>query len=261
MSKKYERINQLVKILKENHGASARELSDILEVSEMTIRRDLNELMMQKIVLNQYGAFFFNTELTNATDKLDEKYALNFAVTSNSEEKKRIGYFAASLVQENDILIIDTGSTTEYLARALSPDIKATILCYNRNILNYLVDKVNISILFAGGYYHANTEMFESVQGISLINQTRANKIFISAAGVHESLGITCANNYEIATKQAIFQSGVQKILLVDSSKFSVIKSSYFADIEDFDCIVTDIGISNSWIELIRSKNIQLHIV
>ncbi len=260
MGKKFERMNELIKIIKESQGASAKELSVKFNVSEMTIRRDLEILVKQNIVTNQYGAFFY-IESSIVLDTLDDKYALNKAITSHIEAKQRIGEFAASLVKEDDILIIDTGSTTEFLARSLQNTLKATVLCYNRNILNYLVDKNNISMIFAGGYYHANTEMFESIEGLSLINHTRANKIFISAAGIHETLGVTCANNYEIATKKAIFKSGVEKILLVDSSKFSIVKSSHFANIEDFDMIITDSGISKTWIDMIRSKSIELHIV
>jgi DeoR family deoxyribose operon repressor len=261
MGKKFERLNELIKVLKESHGASAKELSIKFNVSEMTIRRDLELLLSQNIVLNQYGAFFYNFEKEKVEDTLDDKYALNKAVTSHIDEKQRIGNFAASLVNNEDILIIDTGSTTELLARSLNDSLKATVLCYNRNIMNYLVDKTGISIIFAGGYYHANTEMFESIEGLSLINHTRANKVFISAAGIHETLGVTCANNYEIATKKAIFKSGVEKILLADSSKFSVIKSSHFANIEDFDMIITDSGIDETWIDRILAKSIKLHIV
>ncbi|WP_099468934.1 DeoR/GlpR family DNA-binding transcription regulator [Konateibacter massiliensis] len=261
MSKKYERMNHLIKTLKDMQGASVKELAAKFNVSEMTIRRDLDTLVSQNIVRNQYGAFFYNKEISGAADLPEDYYALDNAVTSRIEEKKRIGTFAASLIQENDILIIDTGSTTEFLARAIPSDIRTTVLCYNRNILNHLVNKENCSIIFAGGYYHANTEMFESAEGLSLISSTRANKVFISAAGVHEALGVTCANNYEIATKKAIFKSGVEKILLMDSGKFSIVKSSYFADLEDFDVIITDSGISSEWIKLIRSKHIPLHIV
>lgn len=261
MGKKFERMNELVKILKESHGASAKELSVKFNVSEMTIRRDLDILVKQNIILNQYGAFFYNDEDNKPTDSLDDKYALTNAITAHINEKQRIGNYAASLVNDGDILIIDTGSTTEFLARSLKENLKATVLCYNRNILNYLVDKSNISIIFAGGYYHTNTEMFESMEGLSLINHTRVNKVFISAAGIHETLGVTCANNYEIATKQAIFKSGIEKILLVDSSKFSVIKSSHFANIEDFDIIITDSKIDKKWVEIIQSKSIHLHIV
>jgi DeoR family deoxyribose operon repressor len=260
MGNKFERMNELVRLLKERQGASAKELSDQFKVSEMTIRRDLELLVKQNVVTNQYGAFFYNIQ-GKPTDTSEDKYALNNALTSHVTQKNSIGSFAASLVKEDDILIIDTGSTTEFLARFLAENLKATVLCYNRNILNYLIDKANISVIFAGGYYHANTEMFESMEGLSLISHTRANKVFISAAGIHETLGVTCANSYEIATKKAIFKSGVEKILLVDSSKFSVVKSSHFANLEDFDMVITDSGISQHWVDILHSKSVKLHIV
>lgn len=100
--------------------------------------------------------------------------------------------------------------------------------------------------------------MFESPEGISLIKKTRATKVFVSAAGVHENLGVTCSNNYEVLTKQAIINSSLEKILLVDSSKFGVVKSAYFADLDDFDTIITDDGISNEWKEIIHTKGIKL---
>lgn len=257
MKKKFERLNSLINILKENNGASVRELSAALNVSDMTIRRDLELLKHKNLVINNYGAFFYN--YTN-NKEIEDTYALNSAAIENPSQKYLIGRYAAGYISEQDILIIDTGTTTEAFAREIPNEINATILCYNRNILNLLYNKPNISLIFAGGYYHPNTEMFESSEGLSLISHTRANKVFISAAGIHETLGVTCSNNYEIAAKQAIFKSGVEKILLADSSKFSVVKSSYFANLCDFDTIITDSGITDKWIQIIKELGITLHI-
>ncbi len=253
--KKTERKSKIMDILKKQNGISAKELANIFNVSEMTIRRDLEDLKKSDLILNSYGAFFINDSSQM------EGYFLDNASTKYTLEKKLIGEFAASLVTQNDILIIDTGSTTEVLTKALPTDIPLTALCYNYNILSQLVQKPNINTIFAGGYYHADTQMFESTQGLSLIQATRANKVFISAAGIHETLGVTCANNYEIATKQAIFESGIEKILLADSSKFDIVKPSYFAEISNFDTIITDNKISQKWVDILTQYNIKLHIV
>ena len=68
-------------------------------------------------------------------------------------------------------------------------------------------------------------------------------------------------NNYELEIKQAIIQSGAEKILLADSSKFGVIKPCFITDIDIFDRIITDTNISEEWIQLIRDKGIHLDIV
>lgn len=258
MKKKYERINQLLEIIKSKSSISVKELASQIEVSEMTIRRDIEVLKNKGYVNTLYGSVIYtgNTSLS-----LSDSYHLHDAKGSHNEEKDRIGAFAATLVENDDILIIDTGSTTEPMARSLNADLDITVLCYNHNILNILLEKPNINIIFSGGYYHPNTQMFESKEGLSLINRTRATKVFISAAGIHKSLGVTCANNYEIATKHAIFNSSVKKILLADSSKFSVVKSAWFAELKDFDMIITDSGISKEWVDYISDLNIPLHIV
>lgn len=225
----------------------------------MTIRRDLKVLDKNGIVSNLYGSTIYNP--VNPIDKLNDNYQLTYATISHRSQKEKIGAFAASLVEDGDTLIIDTGSTMDFLAQKLDPALDIKVLCYNNNILNHLLKKKKFSLIFSGGYYHPNTEMFESSEGISLIRSFRAKKVFVSAAGVHQTLGITCSNDYEIETKKAIISSSLEKILLVDSSKFSVIKSAFFSDIDVYDRIITDSDISEEWVEFIKSKGITLHVV
>lgn len=259
MKKKITRQNELISILKEKNGATVRELAELFQVSEMTIRRDLTVLKSNNIVNNVYGATIYNPN--QITNNLDNPYSLSNAKTSKDNEKTKIGAYAAKLIQDDDVVIIDTGSTTEKLAQYIPSSLNATVLCYNINILNYLCHHPNLKLIFAGGYFHPNTQMFESPQGISLIRDTRATKVFVSAAGVHDSLGITCANRYESPTKSSIMESSIERILLVDSSKFDTVKSSYFANITDFNMIITDSGITNKWIEYIRGLDIKLIVV
>ena len=144
------------------------------------------------------------------------------------------------------------------MAEFLDNDINISVLIYNTNILMALSKKKNIKLIFSGGYFHPNTMMFESPEGISLIEKTRATKVFVSAAGVHENLGVTCSNSYEVLTKQAIIKSSLEKILLVDSNKFGIVKSSYFAELKDFDTIITDNKISEAWRKKINDLGIRL---
>lgn len=256
MSKKLQRANKIIEILKEKNGASVKELASILNVSEMTIRRDLNILKSNNIVKNVYGATIYNP--LNNIQKLSNPYNITEEIIKNESEKLKIGQVAAKLIQPDDIIIIDTGTTTEKLAQSISDDIKLTALLYNINILTALKMKHNINLIFSGGYFHPNTQMFESPEGISLIENTRATKVFVSAAGIHEQLGVTCSNNYEVPTKRAIIGSSLEKILMVDSQKFGIVKSSYFADLNEFDIIITDSGISKEWINYINGLRIRL---
>jgi DeoR family deoxyribose operon repressor len=100
--------------------------------------------------------------------------------------------------------------------------------------------------------------MFESPEGINLISRTRSDKAFVSAAGVHAELGVTCANPYELETKKAILSSSKTKILLVDSSKFGKTKIAYFADLRDFDMVITDTEIPTEYSTIIKNLDITL---
>ena len=222
----------------------------------MTIRRDLEILKCNNIINNVYGAAIYNP--SNNIEKLESLYNIENELVKHENEKIKIGKAAASLINENDIVIIDTGTTTEKLAEFINNDINISALIYNTNILMALSKKKNIKLIFSGGYFHPNTMMFESPEGISLIEKTRATKVFVSAAGVHENLGVTCSNSYEVLTKKAIIKSSLEKILLVDSQKFGIVKSSYFAELSDFHTIITDSGISETWRKKINDLGLKL---
>jgi len=249
-SKKEERQRRLVQLIKTEGKLPVRELANILSVTEMTIRRDFEELGTQ-----------YNPELASDLHAEYQGYDLLTALQKSNDTKVKIGKMAASLIRPDDIISIDTGSTTARMLPYLPENYNLTVLCYNTNVLFEIRYKDRIQPLFCGGRYHRNTEMFESPEGVQLIERTRINKAFLSAAGMHKKLGITCANDYEVLTKNAVIRSSLERILLVDSSKFNQVRSSYFCDLSDIHTVITDKGIADDWRELMREKGIALTIV
>ena len=238
------------------NAVNVRGLSKALKVSEMTVRRDLNLLSRENIVRLMHGAAVLNP--LNRPDTNEDRYIIDKQEVINREKKMRIGKKALSLINPDDIIIIDTGSTTDCLARALPYDLSISVLCFALNILTAVNMRKNCKISFAGGELHRDTLMFESQEGINLIKRFRANKAFISASGINLKLGVTCSTQYETETKQACISSALENILLVDSSKFDKIKPGYFADIKDFDMVVTDDGIPFEYEEHIKELGIKL---
>ncbi|QQK09105.1 DeoR/GlpR transcriptional regulator [Miniphocaeibacter halophilus] len=252
-----------IDILKIKNYIPIRDLANMLKVSEMTIRRDLKILESQNIVKNIDGVIIYDP--MDSSLREESQYDFNAELDKQFKKKSNIGKYAASLIEDGDIIMIDTGTTTQHIISNINPSINITALSYNINILTELrknpnIKNPNIKILFAGGYYYPNTQMFASVQGVKFIEGIRATKAFLSAAGVHEELGLTCRNSYEVATKKAVINSSIKRILLVDSTKFGVIRSEYFCDLDDIDEIVTDSKISEEWKNLLKEKNIKLHI-
>ncbi len=259
MARSNYRADFILNNLSANGFVSIKELSKRLEVSEMTIRRDLRELFKSNIVTLIPGGAILKKN--PPMDKDEEKYLIQAAESLMLEEKIKISRKAASLIEPNDVIVIDTGSTTENLPKFIPENMPLTIICYTLNILFNVYENKNWKLIFPGGYFHNNTLMFESPEGIGIIKRIRANKAFISAAGVSEKLGVTCATDYEKETKRAVIDSSDVKILLVDSTKFGKIKISHFADLTDFDIIITDTGISKEFVNIIKNIGIKLYIV
>jgi DeoR family deoxyribose operon repressor len=125
-------------------------------------------------------------------------------------------------------------------------------------VLQAVARKPKINIIVAGGHYHSDTLMFESPEGIALLQRNRAIKAFISAAGVNLSLGVTCLHDYERNTKTAVLQNALTKILIVDSSKIGKVFPSFFANLKDFDTMITDNKIREEDAAVIQDLNIEV---
>jgi len=259
VKKKEERVHQIVQTLKKRKGATIKELAALFDVSEMTIRRDMEVLKSQGIILDIHGAAVYNPQ--SAFDLKEEGYSLEQATTSRKKEKDSIGAYAAALIEDDECVIIDNGSTTECLAAHIDNSVKATIFSCNLNIMNKLYNKPNLKLIFGGGYFHPDTAMFESPESLTLIRRTRAAKVFVSAAGVHETLGVTCASSYEQETKLAILESAAERILVSDSSKFGVVTACFIAELGEFHKVITDKELPEEWQERIKELGIELIMV
>lgn len=279
MIRKKLRAQAVAQSIAENPNFSISELAQRFNVSEMTIRRDLkyleeNELFQDKLPAapqppagaesggSTHGSYAAcqAPALPAALASSEARYEFRAESLSMADEKSRIADYAVSLIEPNDVLLLDTGTTVDLVAKRLPTDIPLTVICYNVNVMARLYRRENIKILMGGGYYHRISQSFESAENVEFLRRLRANKMFVSVSGV-EKLGLTCSSQYEVITKQTALECSMKKILLTDSSKFGVIKSSYFASIESMQLIVTDTGLSSEWVEYIQSRNIPLKLV
>jgi DeoR family transcriptional regulator, deoxyribose operon repressor len=248
MDKHKDRSIEILKLLRQEGFLSINELAERISVSSMTIRRDLQQLEKEHLIKLLPGGAILNE---NAAVVRDAPYSLIAESCLHPEAKLRIGEKAAELVEPDDLIIIDSGTTTEYLARYIPDNMPLTILTYTLNILLEVYKRKSCKIIFAGGFYHDNTMMFECPEGINLIERTRAQKAFIGATGISDKLGVTCSNQTEPNVKRAVIKSSLEKILVIDSSKFGLVRSFYFAEISEFDTIITDDGIPQFYYDLI----------
>lgn len=253
-SKKETRQQKILALLATKPYLSIKALSEQLSLSEMTIRRDVAE------IARTHKVSVINGVLLGGQDAQPENYDISAAQEKYHAEKERIGKFAASLIQPDDVVALDIGTTTERIARNIDTAVSEEIIvvCYTLNALNAARANGVQKMVFSGGWFHQETELFESEYSLEILQQYRINKAFISAAGVSPTLGVTCVHRYETPLKNAVMAAAQEKYLVFDSSKFGVVKPAYFADITDFDCVITDTGIPQEAVEYFEKNKIKV---
>lgn len=258
LSRQEKRLNRILKMLQLSNPTTVNNLSSVMEVSHMTIRRDLEMLKENNIVEIFHGGVVLKND--NKRTK-QHPYSLSYANKQMNLEKKHIAVKAAAWIENEDTIILDTGSTIEYLARSLPDNLPMTVICFTLNSLVHVSKLEKADIIFAGGYFHNNTLMFESKEGIELITSHPAKTAFISASGISMDNGVSCSNKYEFETKTKMIKTAEKKILLVDSSKFNKVKSTPFAELTNFDVIISDTGIPDYYRDYCKTNNIELVLV
>lgn len=252
------RIKKIVETVKLRQGVSVKELAEMTNVTDMTIRRDVSQLSKTGVVKLVSGAVVPDRQIDIVSDS--EKYELDIQKEKRIQEKNQIGQMAASLIDPGDVVYIDIGTTTSNIIPYIPEETPVTIVCCTMNALMEAKKKKTANLILTGGTYRADLQMFESKEGEELLRRTRITKAFISAAGVNEKLGVTCIRDCEIGTKTAALHGALEKILVVDSSKFELVKPAFFTDLERFDTIVTDHGIPDKWKQILEKRGIRLFI-
>lgn len=259
MSEKRERLAKILEYVSTQKYAPIPDLAVMFNVSDMTIRRDLDLLEKSELLNVVRGVALAKEEISNDVISLPD-YDLVFEVGMNSVEKNKIGKKAASLIKPGDSIILDTGTTTEQIAKNIPFDIPLKVMCNNLNNLLQLRNRNNIELMVAGGLYKPNTQLFTSDSGVSYVKGFRFSKAFISAAGVDSKFGITCVEEYEVPMKKAMLESSIEHILVIDTSKLGKTETAYFADFDIIDTVITNKEISDEWKDFFESKGIKLYL-
>ncbi|WP_386689060.1 DNA-binding transcriptional repressor DeoR [Lonepinella sp. MS14437] len=232
--KKQSRIQKLEFLIKQMDKIHLRDAADILNVSEMTIRRDLNSSTGSSVVL--LGGY-----IVKDPQKSNENGYLIFEQeTKHIAEKMQVGKLGAELIQENDVVFFDCGSTIPFIASQIPSSLKFTALCCSINTFLILQEKPNCEVILCGGHYSRHNSFLTPIQLSTELDAICTNKAFISAAGVDMHQGITCFSLDEAKTKQRAMAKTQRSILIFDHSKINKVQQAYVGDISQFDLFLCD---------------------
>lgn len=253
---KQERLARTVEILDSRHFMTIGELAAVFQVSEMTIRRDLWELEESGKVRMVYGGV---TSLKQNAQH--ENYTVDAEHDQHAEEKRRIAAKACELILPGDVVFLDSGTTIQQFAECLPRDGAYTFICYSLNTINVVARHPASTVIAPGGIFSPKSLVFSGPDAVSTMRRYRANKAFISATGFEIKHGLTCAFIEDCALKEAAIDSSVERILMIDSSKFGKVSACSFAGLESFSKVITDSGISPQYAEHLRARIPEVFIV
>ena len=244
-----ERVEKELEMLQARHFLSISEIALSLDVSEMTVRRDVKKLSDKGKLRLVYGGVT-SVEL----DERDPLYTVKGEQDKNIEQKKAIARKAIELLEPDDVILLDSGTTIQYLAELIDPAIPYTIISYSLNSLNIVTRLPNSTVISPGGLFSQRSLMFSGPEAVAFIRKYRANKAFIAATGYEIKHGLTCGYVEDAPMKQAAMESSVESVLLLDASKFGRVATCSFAVMEDFDVVISDDRITPEYEENIRKQ-------
>jgi DeoR family deoxyribose operon repressor len=218
-------------------GQSHLKLSAIaadLGVSEMTVRRDVTESGGRFACLGGH--------VIGAQNDVAGDYVLEQEVDHHAAAKAAACAKAVKLIEEDDTIFIDCGTTTPRLAALIPAEMRLTAVCYSLNVADILSRRQNMRLILLGGLFHPAAASFSGEAALEQLRRLSINKAFISAGGVHETRGVTCSHFHEVPVKQAAIARAVESYLVVDASKFCKVRAAHFAETSAFTSIVSDQG-------------------
>ncbi len=253
-----ERLERLKNLLIKSNGIGIKELAKILDVTEMTVRRDLKSLLETGDAVIVRGVAVYRPKAVSVEAQV---YSIEDQKKVMEEEKEVIGKKAAELLVVGDVVFLDVGTTVEKLVLSMEDNMQITAMCFAANTL-FQLQKKNISqIIMGGGYYHPSSTVFESEAIIPIMNGLRATKAFIAPAAVDMDLGLTCSVPYDKTIKELEIKNSQKVIALITSNKFGKVKSTQFGTWNDVDVVITDKGIPKEWVDFFKDREIELFIV
>lgn len=227
-----ERRMKIAEILSKDKSITVSQLSEILGVSESTIRRDLKMLEIDGFIQRTHGGAILNTHT---------HYEPSFVEKEDYElpSKMQIGRMAASLIEEGDSVILDAGTTTLMIAKSLQ-DIHLTVVTNSPIIAIELSNRNNIELIVTGGIERLNTKALVGPIAEMVIRNFKVDKAFIGANAISYENGLMTPDIIEANTKKAMIDVSNEVYAVVDHTKFGKKSFVKFADLSDITAIITD---------------------
>ncbi|NSW83170.1 MAG: DeoR/GlpR transcriptional regulator [Syntrophothermus sp.] len=251
---KEDRHRAILELLSKHKSLRISQLKEMFGVSEVTLRSDLSQLEDQGLVIRVHGG----VRLPKLNETIEVPYSQR--AIENKQQKINIGKAAAKMVNDGDIIILDSGTTTMQVARHLKDHKGVTVVTNSLNVASVLGVNPNLIVHLTGGILNYATLSLVGPEAERSISDIKADKLFLAAHAVDNGhlmeRGILMAQ-----VKRAMIQSAREVILVADSSKFGKISFTIVTDLHSVDIIITDSNLEARMQDELRGFGLKLVLV
>lgn len=229
-----ERQQRILDILSQEFTARSSTLSEILGVSEMTIRRDFDILERRGLVDRTHGGAVFKQK------RVAGIFQYQNSIKENLEEKQQIAKRAASLLEPNDVIFLGEGTTAALILKYLEPGFPCTIFTNNIGVIAE-TDHLSAELIMLGGTYNSVTHALSGPLTMQMIRQVNATKIFLGADALSISAGMTTANfDIAIIDRSMIENTRGQVVVMANHTKFGLVAQMSVVPLKHIDVLITN---------------------
>lgn len=235
LNRKSKRALALSEALSEHRVLHLNDAARILNVSLMTIRRDVAD--------NPRKFTYLGGHIVHAASiEGDGPYDVAKAKDSHTSAKKVACAHAAKHIQPDETIFFDCGTTLLPLIDLIPDIFQITAVCYAMNVADKLARLPNVRMIMLGGIYHPSSESFASAADGNAFENIGVNTAFLTAAGLDLKRGASCENFHEAQVKRQAIAAGQKNVLVTDNSKIGKVKPAFFSPTEMFHSIITEDG-------------------
>ncbi len=227
-----QRIKDMQEYIMQHQSVSLKELCDVFDVSMNTVRRYINEITADSNIKKVYGGVRVQSPVSSLATFTERNQTQSLA-------KQLIARKAAEFIQENDIIYIDSGTTTMHLLNYIPEHMHVTVITNSYHIIHAAIDRPEITLLCLPGMLDRRTLSFNG-ENFKYLDALNIHKAFMACTGLSLHDGATNSFSAEFTNKKIAVRKADQIYLLVDSSKFGASTLMTYCPLSEIDCIVTD---------------------
>ncbi len=241
----------LLDLLARQGFATLDELVKVLGVSESTVRRDLETLDLTGSVKRTHGGAVYSGEVRTMP-------ALEDRAASASAEKAVIGRATAALIEDGDSVLLDGGTTTLEVARALL-DRSLQVVTNSLPIAQLLASNRSVDLIMIGGYVYPRTGVALGPLAVATMQGIRVRKAILGAGGIVAE-GIYNSNMLLVETERQMMACGQEVVIVADHTKFGRLALARLCGLEAVQRVVTDAGLPDEYRDVLDGAGVRLHL-